>query len=817
MKAGISFNSTPPQPLFNGKTGGGYSSASISDAAGNLQFYYATSFSSSFNNPDSIYNRNHQAMPNGHGFNSQANNNNLIIPWPGQQKYYLFAGIIEIFSSRFINKNGYSVIDITLNNGLGDVTSVKNVALNDSSFYAMAAVKHRNNRDYWVIYQKNPVGAFYSYLISPAGLDTVPVISNVQINPPSYGILMKASPDGKTLAFSYRHLNNFGFQDSITFLNFSPASGIVTKAFSLGSNGSVRSMEFSPDGSKFYCSRHGYAVPGIPGNLQALIQYDLEAGSPLAIQNSETKIFDYTWYAHIGSMQAAPDGKIYHINSFTLQPSTSSGKYLHVIQRPNLKGKACRYTIDAIDLDPSNSGLRSATHRLPTFVQSYFYRPKVVMQQTCFGDTSKFELGNRAYVDSVNWNFGDPASGTGNTSRSFTPKHFYAGAGSYQVRAIVHFNYASDTVNQTIYIPATIVKPNLGNDTTLCQGSTLQLKAYQPGATYEWQDSLTTDSVFTVTRAGRYFVQVSNGCGVFSDTINVRFDPALPPVFSLGADTLLCPGQQLVLNVNASKILWSDSIAGPAFTVSKPGTYWAEIQNSCGSRRDSITVSYRQPLPPKWLPRDTTICDRQAYQLNGTMAGALSYRWQNGSTNPTFTASASGTYWLEITTACTTLRDSVKLTFNPVSIRFKADTTICTGDGFVLKATPGLNYRWHDGNSNQSRIVSQAGIYKVTVETVPGCFFTDSIQVKETRCFRTPFIVNIVTPNNDNLNDRFEPKGLEAGTWELTIYNRWGNLIYKSANYKDQWPDPAISNGTYYYLLRNNSGKTHKGWVEIVR
>lgn len=242
-------------------------SASISDVAGSLLFYYS---GGGLNSNDTIYNRNHQAMPNGHGFANFGNITSLIVPWPGQQKYYLFNGITE-FTPIIKYKNGYSVIDMNLNNGLGDVTAVKNKVLNDTSFYASVAVQHRNMRDYWVIYQKNPIGTFYAYQISPAGLDTIPVISNVSKltpNPNTVGRLLKASPDGKTLAFIYWTPYSLT-QDSISFLNFDPVTGTVSKNFSMGILHAT-SMEFSPDGSKFYCVRNDTIIPGLIISSNAL-------------------------------------------------------------------------------------------------------------------------------------------------------------------------------------------------------------------------------------------------------------------------------------------------------------------------------------------------------------------------------------------------------------------------------------------------------------------------------------------------------------------------------------------------------------------
>ena len=813
FNAGLSFNSNPSQILTNGQATGEWGHAAVSDASGNLLFYACGQIN---NNSPRLLDRRHLGMPNSvsGGINGNSAANTLIVPWPGQpQKFFFFSQ----YTSSIGFYNSYSLIDMNLNGGFGDISpSANNQFIHSIDALEVLGIHHRNNRDFWIIYQNDSTNIFSAYLISPSGINLTPVISTPLFTPGTLFLnnSLKVSPDGKTLAMviGTGQLIN---KTKIELFNFDALSGAVTYK-GIIPDSSAQGIEFSPDGSKLFATRVFYD-PSPPYNPHfELNQYDLDAGtgSPTDIYNSKTMIYQAPPQTGGTAMQVAPDGKIY-VNTY-LNPSQPR-RYLSVINRPNLKGTACRFVPNMIDVDPNNTGLHLIGETLPTFIQSYFYRPKITMQQTCFGDTAFFALGNPAYVDSVEWNFGDPASGVHNTSTLFNPKHFYASPGPKQVQAIVHFNFDSDTLHQTVYIPASITKPNLGNDTTLCLGDTLRLNAYQPGASYEWQDSINTDSVYVVTRPGTYWVSVSNGCGTLGDTIVVNFDSPLS--VSLPNDTTLCPGETLTLSVNAGggNLLWSDSTAAATFTVSKPGTYWAQLSNVCGSRRDSITINYRPVVKNNWLPKDTILCSTAPFTINGTNPAALTYRWQDGSTAPTFTASASGTYWLEITTTCATLRDSVQVTINKLpETRFR-DTTICSGDSFKLTAPKALSYRWNTGDTAQSITISKAGNYHVALETVKGCFFSDSVEVKTERCFKTAFIPNIVTPNNDQRNDQFEPKGLEAGTYELSIYNRWGTLIYQQENYTNQWPDKKISHGTYYYLLRNQqTGKTYKGWVEIV-
>jgi hypothetical protein len=77
------------------------------------------------------------------------------------------------------------------------------------------------------------------------------------------------------------------------------------------------------------------------------------------------------------------------------------------------------------------------------------------------------------------------------------------------------------------------------------------------------------------------------------------------------------------------------------------------------------------------------------------------------------------------------------------------------------------------------------------------------------------FIPNIITPNNDQTNERFVVQGLPAGSWALTVYNRWGRPVFATDNYQHNW-GAGVAQGLYYYVLSQpNSSATYKGWLEV--
>ncbi|WP_147313975.1 T9SS type B sorting domain-containing protein [Deminuibacter soli] len=83
------------------------------------------------------------------------------------------------------------------------------------------------------------------------------------------------------------------------------------------------------------------------------------------------------------------------------------------------------------------------------------------------------------------------------------------------------------------------------------------------------------------------------------------------------------------------------------------------------------------------------------------------------------------------------------------------------------------------------------------------------------------FIPNIITPNSDGKNDQFKITGIGAyPNSVLVVYNRWGNQVFYSSDYHNEWDGAGLNEGTYYYVLklRTPAGtKDYKGWVTLMR
>ncbi|HKR04278.1 MAG TPA: T9SS type A sorting domain-containing protein [Bacteroidia bacterium] len=320
--AGLDFNSGSPVAFPGVSMVQQEGCASIAGATGNLLFY---------TDGMTVWNSNHVPMPNGTGLsgNQSSTQSALIVKQPGNTGiYYLFTtgyGSTASFD--------YNIVDMSLQGGSGDVTAL-NVQLLPAADEKITAVRHSNGSDIWIITTQNKGDIFHSFLLTSTGISTTPVTTVSGIS--HFGLdfmgCLKASPLRNKLAAALQE-NSFELHD------FDNATGITSNPVVMASPNYhwAYGVEFSPDGTRLYCSEYGSGYH--------VYQFDLTAGSPNAIINSATLIGTST--GHSSTLQMGPDQKIYMANYNT--------SYLSVINFPNLLGTACNFVDLAVNLSPGSS------------------------------------------------------------------------------------------------------------------------------------------------------------------------------------------------------------------------------------------------------------------------------------------------------------------------------------------------------------------------------------------------------------------------------------------------------------------------------
>jgi hypothetical protein len=325
--------------------------ASISTGAGQLVMY---------SNGEQVWDAAHQVMPNGGnlGGHNSASQGALLLRAPGSTTlYYLFT--VDAIDNNLVGGLNYSIIDLSLRGGLGDVTATKTVRLPTPTLTGkvtekLSAALHSNGRDYWIIVHGWQSNAFYSFLLSPTGISTAPITSNVgpvhQGGGSFFGAAnavgcMRVSPNGAKLALAQR-------DTQFELYDYNNSTGIVSNGIILSSFDDMYSgIAFSPDNSRLYTTAYSAG-----GATTSIYQYNMLAGSASAIRASQTQLANITGLSV--AIQLAPNGKIYL--------AAYNRNSLNSIEQPNLLGSACNFRVGSIPL-----GGKLGQNGLPNFPNAF--------------------------------------------------------------------------------------------------------------------------------------------------------------------------------------------------------------------------------------------------------------------------------------------------------------------------------------------------------------------------------------------------------------------------------------------------------------
>jgi len=230
---------------------------------------------------------------------------------------------------------------------------------------------------------------------------------------------------------------------------------------------------------------------------------------------------------------------------------------------------------------------------------------------------------------------------------------------------------------------------------------------------------------------------------------------------------------------------------------------------------DDVSVEEVQDrLPQVELGPDTTLCNRPL-TLAFTDTDRAQYRWQDGSTRPTFTVRESGKYWVQATRAGCVLSDTVNVTIEK-PLKLPGDTILCRNERLTLTVNHALGqYRWSTGSTQNRITIDAEGTYSVVVPS-RYCAIGDTIRVEMVDCPGP--VPNVFTPNGDGRNETFYIENIEFIPWELEVFNRWGQRVHQASPYANGWTGDGLPTGTYYYRLRSpRLRRKLKGWVELIR
>lgn len=473
----------------------------------------------------------------------------------------------------------------------------------------------------------------------------------------------------------------------------------------------------------------------------------------------------------------------------------------------------------------------------------------------CISDTGTFTVINTT-GSTYQWSNSAGTILTGNGTNAVSATWSASGTTTLSVTETNSFGCTGIPVNYTVTVNP-LPAASAGSDVSICIGDSAFLSA-SGGIGYQWSPAAGLDNsgianpIANPSATTTYVVLVTdvNGCKN-TDDITVFVNPL--PIVTAGSDAAICIGGSTQLNAGGGVVyswtpsagLDNPSVFNPIANPTATTTYAVTVTDTNGcSNSDQVVVTVN-PLPTAQAGADTIICDGSGIILQAS--GGVSYQWtpvaglSNPSvSNPLASPGSPTTYTVTVTdiNGCTD-EDDLFISVNPQPVAdFILDSTFTkiSCDGIKFKAinlsTNAIGYTWWFGDGNTSTADEPVYLYPF------GTTINITLIATNNQCADTlvkPFnfgdlsayvkgLPNSFSPNGDEINECFDlRKKLDfdaCSTWY--VYNRWGELVFKSSSQQHCWNGRKNSDGefcptgTYFYVLKVASA-TFNGTITLFR
>lgn len=331
-----------------------------------------------------------------------------------------------------------------------------------------------------------------------------------------------------------------------------------------------------------------------------------------------------------------------------------------------------------------------------------------------------------------------------------------------------------------------------------------------------------------------YTVTNDFGC-TFDTTITITVNPGIPSPLNIIGDDEICIGTlgQLSAPAGFTGYTWSNGFTGQSISVGA-GEYTVTVfSGDCSLESEPFTIT--------GVPSPSPEITGPGFSCGGALAGLSTtetfadYQWSNGLTTPTISA-GTGSYTVTVTNAegCSGTSDVFNVivgsdpqaaySTDPVSPQ-GIGTTVDFTDLSQGNGSPIVDWEWNLGlagatstSPSPTYTYDTPGEYPITltVTTADGCESTISgtfVILPE-----DIIIPNVFTPNGDGNNEFFEIQNGQYFENTLSVFNRWGQEVFETKNYRNGWRATDLPDGTYYYVFTTiKDGKEYTGHVTILR
>lgn len=766
---GVDFTGGQEKELFDGQTNTASGTSVLCSPEGELQLY---------TDGQTIWNADHKVVEGGTGLYSYGQDNlwfpqgTMIVKQPHTGLIYVFSlgGINHLGGGVYVHDpdkpGGYTIVDLSLNNGKGKVIE-KNVRIdNERSWYGGIVARHLNTNETLIILLDLGNEEIVFYILDKNGLRfsnahplNVPISQFSAASNP----YMALSRNGKYLGIRIKSSISF-LQDDATMIFHLEDDKVLNVSFI--DSFLITGWEFSPNERFLYVN--GTIMTPSQSFIHGLFQIEVDSIRSMSMAKIPHRLISNIPPTG-NQLRMTPNGQIFMTTLINTDPNISnlSGDSAYqyafnAILSPDSFGANCEYTTAYLKLSKYYKNTSSMDRfSLPNTCLNYFFQPYLDLQEDCVNKNLGFKI-HRFYGDSISWDFSD---GYATTTKSDSITRSFLTSGEKWVRAIIHNKYGpNDTLSKNFkihHIDYQAPKKHI----LICEGEQTSINLNVP------ED---IDYSLNINDSAGY-LKIT---GTHKDTIFIRLEN----------DYCSLEDSIVIVPVNC-KLSFSDSCLGDT------------VKIAINSYADSIQWSINEE------PTTTTHSSSE-----------LSYFFSS-----TGKKVIKACFFLKGDSICRT----EELIIPSLPKSFIQDT-IRSCSVFLLK--PDLpdsidQYKWSTGSTELDIQLTETGTYVLTIQA-KGCQYSDTTYFEVKNCDCSVYIPTAFSPNNDGLNDGFHLQSeCPVEELEARIYSRWGELLYMSQSKDGKIWDGQIAHqpapeGVYFYTLSfmNNGSRVHEfGTVHLLR
>lgn len=365
-----------------------------------------------------------------------------------------------------------------------------------------------------------------------------------------------------------------------------------------------------------------------------------------------------------------------------------------------------------------------------------------------------------------------------------------------------------DTVDVRIDEPFTMDE---GEDTLLCNGLRYAFDLRNEYDSVLWNNGLRSARI-SWQEAGFYRLRAWKGVCYDDDSFTIRTD--ISPTIAISGDTIFCEDGSTEISLEVAPVsalfAWQDANTELSRFFDETTAIEVSASNECADVTENYNVR-EIFLPDLDLGVDSTLCEGDTIRLTVSQQAHLEYEWSSGETTNSIGITEEGEYSVIISEAdlCENF-DTITFVGVPFpSIGLVDDVLLCSNEEIILSVTNEFGTVLWDNRVEGNTFLLKNIEGEITVKSVNQCGVdSTSLFINLTDCYCRVWLPNALTPNADNLNETLQPTldCPKLETYNLKVYNRWGEQVWESSDASESWDvnykGKAVQSGVYFWVAQ---------------